>query len=60
MIFNFTTNHQFTTKIKVNNDNIEAVKDFKILGTIITYDLKWEKIHVQKAWQLSSHQKQVT
>ena len=46
MIFNFTKNHQFTTRINVNNNNIEVVKDFKILVTIITDDLKWEKIHL--------------
>ena len=28
MIFNFTKNPQFTTRIKVNNDNIEVVEDF--------------------------------
>ena len=54
MIFNFTKNHQFTTRINVNNNNIEVVKDFKILGTIITDDLKWEKnisYLSKKAWQ---------
>ena len=41
MIFNFTHNHQFTTRLSVNNENIEVVDNTKLLGTYITNDLKW-------------------
>ena len=33
---------QFTTDIKVNGEVIETVKEAKLLGTIISDDLKWE------------------
>ena len=42
MIFNFTNNHQFTTRLSVNNKNIEVVESTKLLGTFITNDLKWD------------------
>ena len=43
MIFNFTRNHQFTTHMKLLDNHIEVVKETKLLGTIITSDLKWNK-----------------
>ena len=43
MIINFSKNYQFTTKLSVNDKNIEIVKETKLLGTIITDDLKWTK-----------------
>ena len=43
MIFNFSKKYQFTTKLFVGDENIEVVKDTKLLGTIITDDLKWSK-----------------
>ena len=43
LIFNFTNNHQFVTALKVNNHETETVKEAKLLGTIITDDLKWSR-----------------
>ena len=43
MIFNFTNDHQFTTKIRLKDENIEVVNEAKLLGTIITSDLKWRQ-----------------
>ena len=43
MIINFSKNYQFTTKLSANDKNIEIVKETKLLGTIITDDLKWTK-----------------
>ena len=43
MIFNFSTKHQFSTKLKLKNENIEFLNSTKLLGTIIQNDLKWEK-----------------
>ena len=43
MIFNFSTNKQFSTDIRVNGEVIETVKEARLLGTIISDDLKWEK-----------------
>ena len=42
MIFNFTNNHQFTTRLSVNNENIQVVDNTKLLGTFITNDLRWD------------------
>ena len=43
MIFNFTNNYQFTTRIQLNNVNVDVVSETKLLGTYITNDLKWDK-----------------
>ena len=39
MIFNFTQNHQFTTRLTMDDDKIEVVDNTKLLGTHITNDL---------------------
>ena len=43
IIFNFSKNYQFSTKLSVKNEKIEIVKETKLLGTFITDDLKWNK-----------------
>ena len=43
MIFNFTNNYQFSTILKLNNLILETVEETKLLGTIVTNDLKWDK-----------------
>ena len=43
MIFNFSKKLQFITSLSVNEEKIEVVKDTKLLGTILTDDLKWDK-----------------
>ena len=43
MVFNFTDNYQFSTRLKLKEENIEIVKETKLLGTIMTDDLKWDK-----------------
>ena len=43
MIFNFTNNYQFSTRNQLNNTNVEVIEKTKLLGTIITNDLKWEE-----------------
>ena len=42
MIFNFTRNHQFTTRLSINDQNIEVIDETKLLGTTFTTDLKWD------------------
>ena len=42
VIFNFTDNFQFTTRLKHNQENIEVINQTKLLGTIISNDLKWD------------------
>ena len=43
MIFNFTDNYQFSTRTSINNKNIEVLEKTKLLGVVITNDLKWEE-----------------
>ena len=43
MIFNFTRNYQFTTNISHNGDDMEIINETKLLGTVITDDLKWHR-----------------
>ena len=43
MVFNFSKHNQFTTDIKLRNESLEVKKEMKLLGTYITYDLKWNK-----------------
>ena len=43
MIFNFTRKKQFSTRLTLNNKIIETIKETKLLGTIITDNLKWNK-----------------
>jgi hypothetical protein len=40
MIFNFTENYRFTTRLTLKDEPIEVVSSTKLLGTIITEDLK--------------------
>ena len=42
MLFNFTTKYQFNTRLKINNEILETVKETRLLGTVITNDLKWD------------------
>ena len=42
MIFNYTNNYQFTTRLQLYGENIEVQNSTKLLGTIIANDLKWD------------------
>ena len=42
MIFNFSKNHQFTTRLALENQHLEVVEKAKLLGVLITDDLKWD------------------
>ena len=43
MIFNYTDKYQFTTRLAMDNCPIEEIKSTKLLGTIITNDLRWDE-----------------
>jgi hypothetical protein len=43
MIFNFTDNFQFTTRLKIKEENIDMIDSTKLLGTVISNDLKWDQ-----------------
>ena len=42
MIINFTENFKFTTKLKLKDENVEVIESTRLLGTIISNDLKWD------------------
>ena len=43
MIFNFTDKYKFTANLKLNDEKLEVVNQAKLLGLIISDDLKWDK-----------------
>ena len=43
MIVNFTEKHQFSTRLKLNKNNIDIVESMKILGTTINNKLEWSQ-----------------
>ena len=42
ILFNFTKNHQFSTRLNLNQENVEVVSETKLLGTIIQNNLTWD------------------
>ena len=42
IIFNFTERFQFTTRLKLKNQAIQVIDSTRLLGTIISNDLKWD------------------
>ena len=43
MVFNYTENYQFTPRLSVEGEILEVIDSTKLLGTIITSDLKWDE-----------------
>ena len=43
MEFNFMEDYQFSTRLSIEDKPIEVIDSTKLLGTIITSDLKWEE-----------------
>ena len=41
MLFNFTRNHQFSTRLNIDGSNLERIKNTKLLGTVVSEDLSW-------------------
>ena len=41
MIFNYTNNYQFSTRLYLQSELLEIVQSTKLLGTIVTQDLTW-------------------
>ena len=42
VIFNFTENYQFGTRLHLNEEIIEMLDSTRLLGTIISSDLRWD------------------
>ena len=43
MLFNFTNNFQFGTRLNLKGENIQVVNEMKILGTIFNNKLTWNE-----------------
>ena len=43
IIFNFTQNFQFTTRLTMEGKNLDIVEHTKLLGLIVSNDLSWSK-----------------
>ena len=43
MIFNTTTNNQFTTRLTINNHVLDIIDETELLGVVISSDLTWRK-----------------
>ena len=41
IIFNFTDNFKFTTRLMIKDEKMEVLGSAKLLGSIISNDLKW-------------------
>ena len=42
MIFNFTDKYQFSTRLQLKGETVEVLNSTKLLGTVITDDLRWD------------------
>jgi hypothetical protein len=43
MVFNYTRNYQFATRIYLNSTLLETISETRLLGTIVSADLTWHK-----------------
>ena len=43
MVFNFTKNYNFTIRVKMGGETHPILKNTKLLGVIISDDLKWSE-----------------
>ena len=43
LIFNFSKDHHFSTQLKLNGETVETVNSARLLGTILSSNLKWEQ-----------------
>ena len=54
MIFNFTHNYQFSTRIHLNNSLLDIIQQTRLLGTVVSTDLTWHEntqYMVQRGYQ---------
>ena len=42
LIFNYTKNYQFTTRLSINGQGLDVINSTKLLGTILTDNLSWD------------------
>ena len=42
MVFNFTDKYQFSPRLFIDGEKLEVVDSTRLLGTIISSDLRWE------------------
>ena len=42
IIFNYSDNYQFTTRLQIKNQPVEVIDNARLLGTIISNNLTWD------------------
>ena len=42
LVFNFTDKYQFATRLRLNDEIVEILESTKLLGTILSDDLRWD------------------
>ena len=47
MIFNFTLDFQFSTRLYLENNLLDTTNQTKLLGTVITADMKWHQLSLK-------------
>ena len=43
MIFNFSKNYKFTTRLEMNGEPLDVIESTKLLGTVISNNLSWDE-----------------
>ena len=43
MVFNYSNKHQFSPRLEIDGEPIEVIDSTRLLGTIITNDLRWDQ-----------------
>ena len=43
MLFNYTDKYQFSPRLFIDGEKLEVVDSTRLLGTIISSDLRWEQ-----------------
>ena len=59
MIFNYSKKYQFATDLKLKSERLNVVDEAKLLGTIITSDLKWNA-NTKRIVQNANHARKFT
>ena len=54
MVFNYTRNYQFSTRVHLNDTLLETINETRLIGPIVSSDLKWHansKMFTKKGYQ---------
>ena len=60
MIYNFSKNMQFNTRLTVEGDKLDQVKEPRLLGLVLRDDLSWKSNTAELTRRAFSRMRQVT